>query len=73
MKRKLTFGAVIFDLDGVITKTALVHSSAWTRMFNDYLISGEKNITKNTKSLHTSRTTSICRWKTTIQGSIRFS
>jgi len=32
-----SFDAVIFDLDGVITKTALVHSQAWTRMFNDYL------------------------------------
>ncbi len=31
------FDAVIFDLDGVITKTAEVHSKAWTRMFNDYL------------------------------------
>jgi beta-phosphoglucomutase family hydrolase len=37
MKTILSFDAVIFDLDGVITKTALVHSSAWTRMFNDYL------------------------------------
>ncbi|MBE0653917.1 MAG: hydrolase, partial [Bacteroidales bacterium] len=34
---KHNFDAVIFDLDGVITKTALVHSIAWTRMFNDYL------------------------------------
>jgi beta-phosphoglucomutase family hydrolase len=34
---KYSFDAVIFDLDGVITKTALVHSIAWTRMFNDYL------------------------------------
>ncbi len=31
------FDAVIFDLDGVITKTALVHSVAWASMFNDYL------------------------------------
>jgi beta-phosphoglucomutase-like phosphatase (HAD superfamily) len=37
MKKNYSFDAVIFDLDGVITKTALVHSSAWTRMFNDYL------------------------------------
>ncbi|HYW97309.1 MAG TPA: beta-phosphoglucomutase family hydrolase [Bacteroidales bacterium] len=36
------FDAVIFDLDGVITKTALVHSSAWTRMFNDFLTSREE-------------------------------
>ncbi len=36
------FDAVIFDLDGVITKTALVHSAAWTRMFNDYLHSREE-------------------------------
>jgi beta-phosphoglucomutase family hydrolase len=31
------FRAVIFDLDGVITKTASVHSAAWREMFNDYL------------------------------------
>jgi len=31
------FDAVIFDLDGVITKTATVHSHAWKKMFDDYL------------------------------------
>ncbi len=31
------FDAVIFDLDGVITKTALVHSSAWKTMFDGFL------------------------------------
>ncbi len=36
------FDAVIFDLDGVITQTALVHGSAWARMFNDYLRSREE-------------------------------
>ncbi len=35
------FEAVIFDLDGVITKTALVHASAWKKMFDDYLRSRE--------------------------------
>ena len=39
---KHNFDAVIFDLDGVITKTALVHSVAWSRMFNDYLKSREE-------------------------------
>ena len=29
--------AVIFDLDGVITQTALVHSAAWKKMFDDFL------------------------------------
>ncbi len=33
----MPFDAVIFDLDGVITKTALVHSSAWKKMFDAYL------------------------------------
>ena len=33
----VNFQAVIFDLDGVITTTALVHSTAWREMFNDYL------------------------------------
>jgi len=31
------FDAVIFDLDGVITKTALVHAAAWKKMFDEYL------------------------------------
>ncbi len=31
------FDAVVFDLDGVITKTATVHSHAWKKMFDDYL------------------------------------
>ncbi len=35
--KKYNFDAVIFDLDGVITKTALVHSKAWTEMFNEFL------------------------------------
>ncbi len=29
--------AVIFDLDGVITDTASVHTAAWTQLFNGYL------------------------------------
>ncbi|HKK63561.1 MAG TPA: beta-phosphoglucomutase family hydrolase [Bacteroidales bacterium] len=36
------FKAVIFDLDGVITKTALVHGSAWKKMFDAYLKSREE-------------------------------
>ncbi len=36
------FEAVVFDLDGVITKTALVHSSAWKTMFDEYLRSREE-------------------------------
>jgi beta-phosphoglucomutase family hydrolase len=34
---KYSFNAVIFDLDGVITKTALVHAAAWKEMFDEYL------------------------------------
>ena len=34
---KHRFSAVIFDLDGVITQTALVHSTAWKEMFDTYL------------------------------------
>jgi beta-phosphoglucomutase family hydrolase len=29
--------AVIFDMDGVVTQTALVHAAAWKRMFDDLL------------------------------------
>ncbi|MBK7028256.1 MAG: HAD hydrolase-like protein [Bacteroidales bacterium] len=39
---KLNFDAVIFDLDGVITQTALVHSRAWKKMFDEYLQEREK-------------------------------
>jgi len=31
------FDAAIFDMDGVITRTAAVHSLAWKRMFDEYL------------------------------------
>lgn len=31
------FDAVIFDLDGVLTKTATVHAHAWKQMFDKYL------------------------------------
>jgi beta-phosphoglucomutase family hydrolase len=29
--------ACLFDLDGVLTKTATVHAAAWKRMFDEYL------------------------------------
>lgn len=31
------YDAVIFDLDGVITDTARIHSIAWKKLFDDYL------------------------------------
>lgn len=34
---KYHFDAVIFDIDGVITDTASVHSVTWNRMFDDFL------------------------------------
>ncbi len=37
MHKNLTFEAVIFDMDGVITKTALTHAAAWKKMFDEYL------------------------------------
>jgi HAD superfamily hydrolase (TIGR01509 family) len=33
----MNFDAAIFDMDGVITKTAVVHSAAWKRTFDEYL------------------------------------
>jgi beta-phosphoglucomutase family hydrolase len=38
----LIFDAVIFDMDGVITRTAIVHSSAWKKMFDEYLLHREE-------------------------------
>ncbi|OYT16184.1 MAG: beta-phosphoglucomutase [Bacteroidetes bacterium 4572_77] len=37
MQNKYNFKAVIFDLDGVITKTAATHATAWKNMFDEYL------------------------------------
>jgi len=31
------FDAAVFDLDGVVTKTALVHAAAWKAMFDEYM------------------------------------
>jgi beta-phosphoglucomutase family hydrolase len=31
------FGAILCDLDGVITQTARLHAAAWKRLFDDYL------------------------------------
>jgi len=38
------YDAVIFDLDGVITRTEKVHFNAWKRMFDEYL--GERSGTE---------------------------
>ncbi len=46
---KHQFEAVIFDLDGVITKTANVHSRAWKKMFDEYLRYREKKIGESFK------------------------
>jgi trehalose-phosphatase len=35
--RKSDYDAVIFDLDGVVTKTAKVHAAAWKELFDQYL------------------------------------
>jgi beta-phosphoglucomutase family hydrolase len=37
-----SFDAVIFDVDGVITKTAVVHAASWKVMFDEYLRLREK-------------------------------
>ena len=38
----LNYDAVIFDMDGVITRTAVAHSLAWKKMFDEYLHYREK-------------------------------
>lgn len=34
---KSAFDAVIFDMDGVVTRTAHVHAAAWKKMFDEFL------------------------------------
>lgn len=36
--KKYEYGAVIFDLDGVITQTSIIHFKAWKRMFDEFLL-----------------------------------
>ncbi|CCH49972.1 beta-phosphoglucomutase family hydrolase [Pseudodesulfovibrio piezophilus] len=42
----ITLKGVVFDLDGVITRTASVHAQAWETAFNEYLkqVAEEKNV-----------------------------
>jgi beta-phosphoglucomutase family hydrolase len=37
MPNPYTFTTVIFDLDGVVTKTAKAHAAAWKKMFDEFL------------------------------------
>ncbi len=37
------FDAVIFDMDGVVTRTAHVHAAAWKKMFDEYLAKRAQN------------------------------
>lgn len=41
--------ALIFDLDGVITKTAVIHMKAWEKMFESYLQKYRKNTNNDVK------------------------
>lgn len=36
-QKKSLLDAVVFDLDGVVTRTALVHAAAWKEMFDEYM------------------------------------
>ncbi len=49
MKGKYNFKAVIFDLDGVITQTALLHSRAWRVTFDDYLLQRKESVGENSQ------------------------
>jgi len=42
MASNYSFKSVIFDLDGIITKTALIHAAAWKGAFDEYLHLREK-------------------------------
>lgn len=38
------FDAAIFDLDGVVTRTARVHAASWKRLFDEYLRKRAENL-----------------------------
>lgn len=39
---KMAIDSAIFDLDGIVTKTAVVHARAWKKAFDEYLLMREK-------------------------------
>ena len=47
--------AVIFDLDGVITKTAAVHEVAWAEMFDRYLARTRRRDRHVVRTIHVRR------------------
>ncbi len=51
MANQPKFDAVIFDLDGVITKTALVHALAWKKMFDQYMKPAKSDLERFSGSL----------------------
>jgi beta-phosphoglucomutase-like phosphatase (HAD superfamily) len=40
---KQHFEAVIFDLDGVVTKTARIHAAVWKKLFDEYGLNRNSN------------------------------
>ncbi len=36
------YDAALFDLDGVLTRTATVHAAAWKELFDDFLLERAK-------------------------------
>ncbi len=53
-----SFDAVIFDMDGVVTRTAGLHAAAWKRLFDDLWL-GEHLLGSRTGRLISNRTTSV--------------
>ncbi|MDT8322033.1 MAG: hypothetical protein RQ826_16055, partial [Xanthomonadales bacterium] len=43
MNQEPHFSAVIFDLDGVVTRTADLHARAWKKTFDDFLEAREEH------------------------------
>lgn len=53
--RLVDYGAVLFDLDGVLTPTATVHARAWKEMFDGFLAdwSDRTGLTQSDFDIHT--------------------
>ena len=53
------YGAVLFDLDGVLTKTASVHTAAWERRFDGYLCGRAKLMKHSFENLFVHKSTTF--------------
>ncbi len=57
------FDAVLFDLDGVLTRTASLHATAWAELFDGYL----RSVDPDCWAVHPGRLRHVCGRQTPVR------